>query len=510
VAEDQNGQDDATAPNPPAKRERWWHRKTVRSLKREATADRPYFKDWDERENKETRLPDSDAIHLGGLVLTEAFPPSSVSSLYRALEGWPTEGGVRKGELVTQLTRSRGGSSAGWQSLGLVRRPDASFIGEGYRDPELPEAVDAVWLRVDYLTPALAVVVATFTLTEQSGDLSPTLRTDYRTRHSDPRLRVYGRLGAVRARIPWARPVNYRLSYNTSRPEDQKRDACEALIREHEEACSRWFFKRFRGQFKAANPDDRPLIRMLFTKNEVPFTDRHRWFRPIGLDFAWPLWRSTDPPGWWLSEDRWAYQRRRHVMTLAAKRTDAAEDSGGGGSGDSNWYLTQRFGTEQASLAARHAVRVLLSIYSDGLAALRDQAGVRRLPPRPLREARDLDDYLIRDGLDAGTVTSDLEVFTRDLEVFRWDVPEFSESREHLPSGAQQGGEPRDYVPALCSAIRKHAARLASDSSATTGNIRASAELRQAIANTRLQRSILFLSAIALVVAVVSLLVANH
>jgi hypothetical protein len=151
----------------------------------------------------------------------------------------------------------------------------------------------------------------------------------------------------------------------------------------------------------------------------------------------------------------------------------------------------------------------LLDVYAGRLAELRDKAGVRRHLPRAVRSARELDNYLIRDGLDAATITSDLEALTRDLTYFRWGVPEFVEDRHCLPEGRQET-QPVDYVPTLCASIREQAARLATDTITTTGNIRASAELRQAVANTTLQRFILVLSVAATIIAVISLLTANH
>jgi hypothetical protein len=215
------------------------------------------------------------------------------------------------------------------------------------------------------------MVVATFTLTEQAGDLSDLLRQDYRTHHVDVRVRVYGRFGALRAHFPWSRPARYGASYSVSGAEAQKRDACHALIKKHEEACSRWFVAKFPGRFAAAESEERPVIRMIFTKDHVPYKARHPWLRPVGLDLALPLWRSTEPyKGWWLSEDRWPHPDGQHVMTLAAKRADAANEPTEGVSGESNWYLTQGFGSDQAPLAARYAMLVLLSLYADGRVSL--------------------------------------------------------------------------------------------------------------------------------------------
>ncbi len=490
-------------------RKRWHQRPSVRKLKQEAEeCDRDLSRDWDEKENDETRLPASEAIHLGGFVFTEAFTPSTVSSLYKTLEQWPVERDSRKKELIDGLARSRGGRGGGWQSLGVVRPPGTFVLGMGYRDPDLPSGVEAVWLNVSYVTPSVAIVAATFTLSESAGDLSELLRADYRMEHFNVKLRVYGRWGRLRARIPWARPDRYGIGHDINHPEDAKRKAVEALVSRYEQACSDWFFARFQGRFAAAEERERPVIRLMLTTKEAPFAERNRWLRPVGLDFAHPLWRSDELKGWWLSEERWGLRGDRRMTTLAARRSDAAEDESEGETDESNWSLTQRIDRYGASLAARQALSALLRIYSARLAVLRDKAGVKRRLRRPVREGRELDNFLIRDGLDASTLTSDLKAFTKDLDFFRWGVPEFTEYRDHL-GGKGKERPSLEYVPELCSAIRRRAARLAGDVIATTQNIKASAELRQAIANTRLQRFASTLAVVAVIVAVISLIAAK-
>jgi hypothetical protein len=98
-----------------------------------------------------------------------------------------------------------------------------------------------------------------------------------------------------------------------------------------------------------------------------------------------------------------------------------------------------------------------------------------------------------------------LEVFTDNLRRFRSGVPEFTEYRDHLGPGLSER-EAMELVPELRKVIRQKARRLASDTALTTRNIRASAELRQSIANTRLQRFTLSLTIIAVTIAVISLL----
>jgi hypothetical protein len=489
-----------------AKRRKWHQRPTIRALKRRAVEEREFTKDWDRRDNDETQLPISEAVHLGGLVLTEAFTPSSVSALYKALEELPIDRPDLKQEWLAELTRSRRGASGGWRSLGTVRRPGSFTMGDGFHDATLPEGVEAVWLHLSYATPSLALLVATFTITEQAGDLSALLRKDYQTTHLDIRVGVYGRGAALRQKCPWARPAEYGLWYKMSSAEDQKRLACETVTRQHEQACSRWFADRFPGRF-AANPNSRPVMRLLFTQEQVPFKEGKVWLRPVGLSDNLEVWRSTETelPGWALVLSRWSYRHDQHVVTVAARRRDAAREPTEGESGESNWYLTQQFASYQAPLAARYAITSLLSQYNDGLGDLRDRTGRPRLR-RPVQEALDLDQYLVGDGLDSATITADIRLLTEDLKQFRRNVPEYTEDLEGYPPHLREKREPREFVPAFCSWLRNQASRLAEDTATTTGNIRASAELRQAIANTRLQRTTLLLSLAATVVAIISLL----
>src|SRR4051794_14855119 len=91
----------------------WFRRPTVRALVRDAQNDRNFIRTWDARENDETRLPSGESVHLGGLVLTEAFTPSTVSSLFRALDRWPSDSPSLRGDWVEQLARGRGGEGGG-------------------------------------------------------------------------------------------------------------------------------------------------------------------------------------------------------------------------------------------------------------------------------------------------------------------------------------------------------------------------------------------------------------
>lgn len=159
----------------------------------------------------------------------------------------------------------------------------------------------------------------------------------------------------------------------------------------------------------------------------------------------------------------------------------------------------------QAPIIALFGLQALLDLYTRRLARLRDTARQRSRLRRPVRDARRLDAYLLADGLDASTVTTDIAALTQDLTVFRWGIPEYREDTAPDAGPARRRG-PIDLVPLLRDQLRTQGKRLNSDTASTDGNLRASAALRQAVANTRLQRTVVLVSMVALVIAVIGLI----
>jgi hypothetical protein len=503
--------DDADQPDEPAAsvelpiRRRWWQRQTIQSLRQEHRRVSEISREWDQRENDESRLPDGESVHLAGLVLVEAFTPSTVSNLYDALARMPIGEWDRVDDWRERVTRSRTSGGGGWQNLGVLRPPGQSVLGMG-GTAELPAGVSAVWLSVHYEMPSVAVLVATFTLDEDAGDLSPVLRSDYRMEHYDVRIRVYGVLGGLRARLPWARPARHARSSKVARAMDQKRRAVDQVIGQHESACRAWFHTTFRGRFADARDAQRPAVRLIVTEEARPFEVRRSFLEPVGLDWSPDVWRPADnKEGWALSFDRWPHRSGgRFSITMAARRKDAGEERNGE-DGSSNWYLTQRLAADESSFPSRHALLALIHLYADRLAELRDAPTARRR--RPVAEAQALVDYLSRDGLDIATITRDLRVMTEDARHFAWNLPDYAQDRTHW--GRPPTEDPPRLVEGLRRRLTEQAARLEIDVEATTGAIRASAELRQAVSNTRLQRIVLAVSGLALLVSVTSLIISR-
>jgi hypothetical protein len=481
----------------------WWQRPTIRSIKKDQRRHRSYRDKFDEKWNAETRLPTGEAVHIGGITVVEAFTPSTVSALHETLRRWPQPKSKTDGSWVEQLEngRAHGGS---WMSLGYIRKPGDFMLGD-HHDASLPKHVQAVWLQLAFIVPSVAIVCATFTFDESQADLSEVLRADYQTVTTRVGVEVKGRFGSIRSRWPWSRPRGLSV---WSQPVDAligKRRAVDAKVEELAQPCRDWFYAKFRGRFSVEPPIRQPEAVFLFTEEATPFAERGRWQDSVGLAWSTGVYRSTDRPGWSLKVDPFPSRRRPWLMTVAAKRSDVGDEDVQDRRGQSNWSLTQRFNDEQTTLIARLSLRALLDLYSRRLARLRDDAGTRQRFRRPVRDARRLDTFLLTDGLDAATVAPDVIGLTSDQVSFRWNVPEYDEDLTPLQPGGRNL-EPSKLVPDLADGLRRQAERLGADAAATDANLRASAELRQAVANTRLQRTVVLVSIAALVVALISLL----
>jgi hypothetical protein len=503
--------EDALAPETKGAWSRWRSRPSIRSIRRDTAGPITPWANTDRRMNEESRLPTDESIRMAGLVLVELFTPSTVGRLIDNLERLPTKNPKQKNEIIASLANGRHSlGRSGWQNLAIIRPVGNPTFGDGFND-SLPPGVDAVWLGIHYATSSLTAVVATFTYSEEYSDISDIFRRDYHsfTSIEEVQVRVKGPFAGLRSKIPWHRPRRYTVHSSPRTADFQKKEAYEALATERKKDCWDWFAGKFSGRYAQEELSQRPVARLILTRASTPFQDRLAHFAPAGLSAYWDVWRSSEGTGWYLKfRDNVSDISDPHMMTFAAKTSEADGGNDSAHPKESVWYITQNFHSEQSELIVRWAINCLLRVYSKRLAQLRDQSRLRRAFGHPVREARNMDDFLLGDGLDASTVTSDLQSYTGELKQFRWNVPEYTLDESYLSGEDRTGRDEVELIPQLCKVIRQGSERLVRDMASITVNMNTSAELRQAIANTRLQRSVVFLSAIATIAAVVSLIVA--
>lgn len=461
-----------------------------------------FDRDW----NDSARLSPSESVHLGGLVLAEVYTPSTANDLISAIDRIPSLLPLSRSNLKKMIADRRNvGRYGGTKRLGIVRRPGQLILGDGFKDPTLPETLEGVFLDLHFPAPSLTMLVASFILTDQAGDLSPILRHDYYSEPYDIAIIIPGRLGRLRERLNWSRPARASYSHGVRTADLMKRFKCDEHIEKHESECARWLNSRFAGRFSSADLHDRPIVRVLLTRESRPFARDDRSLEAAGLDFAPDLWREDN--GWAFVVDDWA-TRRRSVAIAAARRRDVVkENDGHDDNSDTSWILVQRFHSYHGYLVAKWAMTRLLAVYARTLSGLRDRAAH---PKGKLKAARDLDRYLMGDGFDVVTLAGDISRIVKNPERFRVDVPLYKLDDSRYSEAADEARPQRLLADAIRSILEEQSAQVAQDGAAATQNIGASAQLRQSIESTVLQRLVLALTILAIVIAVVGLIVSGY
>jgi hypothetical protein len=488
---------------------RWVRRPTVRTLRRQYEAVWSASHQLDVRENDDSRLSEGEGIQLAAVTLVEAFTPSTVAELYAALERWERRTkatSTRKpGELIAQLENSRSVSQyGGWASLGHLRRTQTHWP-MAQVDETLPIEVQSVDLGVSFVTASVAIVTATFVFVDGAGDLTPILRSDRTGRMIDVRVRALGRLGKVRGRLPFARPAAPHVSSSWDCPVEQKQREIAALTGSLEASCVAWLRGQFPGRFAALSIDRHPLVRILLTEKKVPFTapGSGRTAEDIaGIGSKQAVFRSND--GWTISTGNWPSPVRRNCWLMANRRTEAAAARRDSDTSGSNAAVVGWATGFQHDLPAALGLWALLDLLERELADVRDLRRGRRIGG-PVRNARELNNYLLRGGLDTVTVTADIAKAATG-RWFLWHAPTFLEDDHQAKN--PPSGQPVDFIAGIRRRLVSQATALRADAINTSDNLRGSAELQQAIANTRMQRAVIALTVLAIAIAVASFIVA--
>jgi hypothetical protein len=195
-------------------------------------------------------------------------------------------------------------------------------------------------------------------------------------------------------------------------------------------------------------------------------------------------------------------------ILAACRRDDAGSPTGSAGAeDDSKWRLTQEFDQSMASLIALWSSSRLVASYTHKMAGFRDGAADRRFR-RPVVEVKRLDQYLMRDGLDATTVVADLAQIASNRRLWSRNIPNFNADLLAIPERHREAAARKSLIEEMMELIAAQAEQIVCDTTSVTTNISASANLRQVLSNTRLQRTVFVVTLAALVVSIVALVVA--
>jgi hypothetical protein len=444
-------------------------------------------------------------VNLSGFVLAEVFTPSRASALERALERLPMDSERERSERVQALKKNRTSNTFGaWWSLGTIVPRSAGRFSTEAEDPSLPPHVTAVHLGLHYVTPSISVVVATFALDDDFGNMGDVVGIEFKPELGRTDFRISGRLGALRKRIPWARPKVYNLNTQLWSPRIKRHKAFFDFVESAEEDCWKWFRKIFEGKFSDSKKSERPSIRLFLGKEESPFengSNRH-WLSIIS-ELDWQIWQKKGSENSWrIKRADWIRNIRKPYWVAAARRSDIARP-GYIDADEKNSTLSYVFGQESGSLMVQLVLTNLLSRYSIKAMELRDRAALRKPFYGTVRKAQELDDFLLRDGLDAVSVIADIEkAADEDHSPFFMGTKYVSESS---PRKASEDDEDDHLANWLWKSVSERAVKLGREIELVTANVRSSADLQHTISDTILQRIVFVIGIVALVIAIVAL-----
>lgn len=119
-------------------------------------------------------VPAAEGFALGGIWVTDFFPPSMYSQLQENLRrnGWEQDRtfGYSEGSKAQQVWRARRGRGFAWSRIASVANPGSGYIGVGIRE-KLPKEFDFVEISAVQIGRTITAIVAHFRLSE-SGQAS--------------------------------------------------------------------------------------------------------------------------------------------------------------------------------------------------------------------------------------------------------------------------------------------------------------------------------------------------
>lgn len=316
-------------------------------------------------------VPEDEHVVVPNLWIVELFPPSELAGLEAAIDrsNWDRRRRVLldRESSKEMLTRSRAGSGWSWWRLAEIATLDSKvWFPDGSRE-KLPQDIDGIELRAIQIGQGLTAVAARFWIAEGAASR---LDEVWHTRHEPQLVKGSGRPRAESRE--WA---SYRLTQ-------------EARRSLHDEARS-WMTRRLPGYFAAA-AEPQPLIDLLLMdqfdpSGEVePSRDQDAAFRALGLtEYGFIHRASAEMPKLALVPTRVSSTPAIGTdRTLALwGRTEAAADAAGdhlaGYGSDQARAIASRYSDEITSFLLEVAVSGFVSVAEARFADLRDYARVR-------------------------------------------------------------------------------------------------------------------------------------
>ena len=283
--------------------------------------DRLYFRESDQKNNVDTRVPSDEDLRVSVVWGVEIFGPAEVKGLYRQLHalGWASSAqyGMRRSatEWIKEMrTYGYGGNF----NLGLVHRPNEVGFLSGYTGP-VPKKAQYLLVNIVQISPTVTCVLVGFVLEEESS-------------------KAY-ELELITNRQTYHRPVYGKFTYETLGVDIQKRESIDTSRSELRDMTINWFGKHLRGFFHATSNAVRlPTAELITTKREILLkgygeaVEETKWANLL-IPYGWnDVWTSAQYNGLRLRHGNFGGASPFHtIVTLQTEHLPASDFESRGG-----------------------------------------------------------------------------------------------------------------------------------------------------------------------------------
>jgi hypothetical protein len=451
-----------------------------------------YFGRQDPADNQNTRIPEGEEVHVPAIWLTELYTPTTLAGL---LDGLPPflakaqDMGHDREDLVEWVRAARRRGGGAWQTLPYVFPPDSNRFWPDRIVDTLPDGIAFARPGIYTLTSTVTAVTTMFLLDEAHSRVLGSIVNQDRSFRT--RLLPHGGVAFSDVR-------------------QQKQEAADAWRAQLRDDAARWLAARLPGSFHRLAPGQLPTVELLLTEQQRPWEEpagqqRGRgWTELLDLEGFDGYWQCADPSWLRLRERRFHGRRpgQRHILTLAGLRPEFLETLPPPPTGTGQLdQAVQHLDFYVVALANRWALTSLLLELDEQLAATQDLAE-RSGGGRSPRALTQIQQQLLRTGMDSQIVAADIVRYAQDEAARRRDILDF---HEVLPSALARREIPR---ASLADTIRQgqinQGNRVTQAEVGLRELLNTSAQLTAAAENLRLQRRVLLLTVVSLIVAAVA------
>lgn len=454
----------------------------LRRARERREADRRWQRDRDPADNERSTPPASESLSLRWYWTGEIYTPATVGSLMEKLQDHD--------EALAWLSNERKNPAGGsWINLGWGH-PDSEidgFFRRGFPLDKLVHAIAGVHLSLMSVGPAVTVLAAGFKLNESGQKiLDNALNARYAT--FSEQTKRFARAHRIHD------PVNQKRSAVADAVESLADDCSQVINRNLPGTSERSGLGRA-GFFVLTTTEIEPLA---MTPSDFGGYVNTADLGDQSVELKSGPWRLTEN---WLSNRG---TRPEGVGLIAGREGEVLNALTANSFGSELENLDVWMTYQMHGLTSRWVLNGYLDNLQERLGQQRDERASGSSDSGGIRELDLLRRDLIEVTLDAHSVVRDVQGFVDNEHSYKWSVWDFEGT---TPFRNEEDG-PWSFVEALRSNTKWKADHLEQQEKAISNLLKTDAELRSAITNLRFQRTVRWLTLIALIVSIVTLAIA--